>query len=191
MEKIYYKIYYRCLGGDQRRSRGEKEEKNSRRRRLVRILFTNDKSVEIYALRDYLRPARLYVRRRIRHAVFFFIFLSNHTNHKRTRTGTRARRRRRTRDEFLRIFLSYTLFKFRPIFARVSRLAGARRFASQTILYSHGFFYFFIFLFPSSKYQSQELLLLCIKYYSNSFDTTTRRRRRPQRVVVVSYVRAL
>lgn len=67
-----------------RRRRGEKEKNSRRRRRLVRILF-NDKSVEIYALRDY--PCR---RRREEYDMHFFFFVQPHTQITQKNTGTRA-----------------------------------------------------------------------------------------------------
>lgn len=74
----------RLLGSS---SSGERKEKNSRRRRrrrLVRILF-NDKSVEIYALRDY--PAAAASKNTT--CIFFFVQRSTHKSHKRTRERAR------------------------------------------------------------------------------------------------------
>jgi len=81
---------------------GERKEKNSRRRRqrrLVRILF-NDKSVEIYALRDY--PAAAASKNT---TCIFFFCPTEHTQITQKNTGTRAPiyifiHYTHTRDEF-------------------------------------------------------------------------------------------
>lgn len=86
---------------------------------------------------------------------FFFFFppVQPHKSQKNT-TGTRARRR--TRDEFLRIFLSYTLFKFRPIIRSRLSFSGGPSFREPND-FMFSWVFFFSFPFPPSNYQSREL----------------------------------